>query len=232
MTFTATRYEDARLGERQVRANSQTGPVKPRSSPYFGLDPWDMELVADTTRALLNEFPAGPGHVVEAVLDSWKGITRSRIGRAQIGVDIFPTPQVIGSFLHELIPMELHARFGTQWRGDTNASEKDLVFIPDDRFSAEIKTSSNVRRIFGNRSFGQKDTGAGKKSKDGYYIAVNFRGWERDGTQTGEAPGVGLIRMGWLDHVDWLAQTASSGQAAALPPTVENAQLLTIYSDR
>ena len=59
------------------------------------------------------------------------------------------------------------------WRIEKEASDKDIVHIPDDYYSIEIKTSSNPKHIFGNRSYAQ-DTQKGKKSKSGYYLAVNF----------------------------------------------------------
>lgn len=188
----------------------------------------NASAVLARTLDLVSQHPLEPGVLVESVLQSWEGLTSSRIGRARIGVDVFPSPQVLGSFLHELIPLEVQSREGDSWRGDIDASEKDLMCLPDHRYSVEIKTSSHARQIFGNRSFGQADGGSGKKEKSGYYLAVNFSGWTRDGG-IGGAPGVNLVRFGWLDHVDWLAQGASTGQAATLPPTVESYQLLTLF---
>jgi len=184
--------------------------------------------VQAVTLRLVKEYPLGPTELVDAVLASWNGLAGSSIGRARIGVDVFPTPQIVGAFLHELIPLDLRAANGLDWRGDMTASEKDIVYTPESRFSAEIKTSSHAKQIFGNRSFGQQGNAVGKKEKSGYYLAVNFTAWSRDGSESA-TPGIKLIRFGWLDHVDWMAQDASTGQAATLPPLVENCQLLTLF---
>lgn len=228
--FVASDFSEATIGKRQTRATSRLGLSKPVTSPFFGLDPLDPSALAARTLELVSAYPASASDLIEASLASWDALVDSTIGRATIGRDIFPAPQVIGGFLHELIPLEMHARHGADWRPDTHVSEKDLVYVPNDQFSAEIKTSSHQRQIFGNRSFGQQNPATAKKLKSGYYLAINFTGWARDEAATVVEPGINLIRFGWLDHVDWLSQAASTGQAASLPASIENAQLLTIYS--
>ncbi len=230
MTFIASSFKEARIGERRISARSRRGIDKPATSPYAGVNMFDEDAVAARTMDLVAAYPATCSDLIQVVLSSWGSLTSSQIGRARIGVDLFPSPQVLGAFLHELVPLEMQELRGPDWRGDWTASEKDMVYLPDDRYSCEIKTSSHARQIFGNRSFGQQGLDAAKKEKSGYYLAVNFTGWSRDDA-TLEAPRVRLIRFGWLDHVDWLAQAASSGQAASLPPSIENAQLLTIFSE-
>jgi hypothetical protein len=56
-------------------------------------------------------------------------------------------------FLRELIPLELSTRYPDKWRVDKSGENKDIVYIPDDQYSIELKTSSNPTRIFGNRSY-------------------------------------------------------------------------------
>ena len=142
-------------------------------SPYVGKQVEEWEGV---TEKLLKEHPLDSATLVEVVLAAWQSIFDSRMGsqKFQIGKDIFPKPQIMGFFLHELIPLELAARFPKQWRGDKAAGEKDIVYLPDPKFSIEIKTSSNPNRIFGNRSYAQKTT-KGKKAKSGYYYRREFR---------------------------------------------------------
>lgn len=229
--FIALDWGQAKPGSRQVRGGSAKPVAKDPSSPYHGLNLQDSASVVAQTLSLLQAYPATSRQVVDAVLASWNALQSSQIGRARIGVHVFPTPQVLGAFLHELVPLEMAAISPGQWRPDVLASEKDLVYVPDDAYSTEIKTSKSPQRIFGNRSFGQVTTGVSKKLKSGYYIAVNFTPWERDG-QDSVVPRVHLIRVGWLDHSDWIGQAAESGQAAGLGPQTENTQLLTIYSDR
>lgn len=232
MTFVASTFAESRIGTRRSTARSIRPLGKPQSSPYWGLPPFDEDALAACTRDLLEQYPAPPEAIIDSTLEAWASIPHSRIGLGRIGVDIFPPPQVLGSFLHELIPLEMQRSLGHNWRGDQSVDEKDLVYVPDRRFSTEIKTSSSDQRVFGNRSYGQVDTGTGKKEKAGYYLAVNFTGWARDGSGRAGPPGVRRIRLGWLDHTDWLAQVASSGQAALLPAIVENSQLLTLYDNR
>jgi hypothetical protein len=216
-----------------MRANSRIAVPKPSTSPYSGVDLTDARALAVRTGELLARYPASASEVIDVVLSSWDALFNSQIGPARIGRDIFPSPQVLGSFMHELVPLKMRELLGADWRGDQVASEKDIVNVKDGRYSTEIKTSSSTRQIYANRSFGQPDSEASKKEKSGYYLAINFEGWQRqvDGTVvTSHKPSVTLLRMGWLDHTDWYAQLASTGQAASLPPKLENCQLLTIYS--
>ncbi len=110
--------------------------------------------------------------MVEVVLQSWNDIFDSKLGPKgfQIGKHIFPKPQIMGFLLHELIPLEFSARYPRLWRGEQTASDKDLVYIPDPQYSVEIKTSSDSKNIYGNRSYAQESDSAGKKSKSGYYL--------------------------------------------------------------
>jgi hypothetical protein len=191
-------------------------------SPYLNLPQHKWE---DKTRKLIAAHPLAEKELVEVVLESWKSIFKSTIGRhAKIGVHIFPKPQMIGLFLHELIAMEIEARYPDKWRRDDKDDEKDLVCVPNPRFSIEIKTSSHPSGIFANRSYAQAPTDR-KKSKSGYYLAVNFQPVKRDVPN----PEVRRIRFGWLDHSDWIGQSAPTGQQAHLNPNTRKAKLLPLY---
>ena len=191
-------------------------------SPYLNLPQHKWE---DKTRELIAAHSLTEKELVEVVLETWKGIFKSTIGRhAKIGVDIFPKPQMIGLFLHELIAMEIAGRYPDKWRRDDTDDEKDLVYLPNRRFSIEIKTSSSASGIFANRSYAQVPTDW-KKSKSGYYLAVNFQPIKRDVPN----PQVGKIRFGWLDHTDWIGQKAPTGQQAHLNPNARKAKLLPLY---
>ncbi len=130
-------------------------------------------------------------------------------------------------FLHELIPLEFSVRYPALWRGEQAKGDKDIVYIPDDSSSVEIKTSSHASQIFGNRSYAQAAT-APQKSKSGYYLAVNFEKFSSQGGQ----PRIHRLRFGWLDHSDWIGQKAATGQQARLSPTVEQAKLLTLFESK
>lgn len=161
------------------------------------------------------------------VLQSWNGIFESKLGLKgfQIGKHIFPKPQIMGFLLHELIPLEFSARYPKLWRGEQSSSDKDLVYIPDAQYSVEIKTSSDSKNIYGSRSYAQESDSAGKKSKSGYYMQVNFGKFSK----TTLKPEILLIKFGWIDHTDWIGQAASTGQQARLAPATANSKLLTIY---
>ena len=149
----------------------------PDRSPYDALPP-DQWLAK--THELLNAYPVSAEELVEVVLSEWTSIFESRIGKPglRIGHEVFPIPQIMGNFLHELIPYDLQQRYPDVWRRDHSGADKDLVNLKDDRFSTEIKTSSDRTGIFGNRSYAQPATGIATKSKSGYFLTVNFQKWK------------------------------------------------------
>lgn len=220
MVFRAENVDDTVMGER--RSRKLVSVRKPKHSPYFGAEPQEWAAV---TRSLLKSHPLKIDDVVDSVLSAWNGIFTSQIGHQQlkIGQELKPAPQIMGFLLHELVPFELTAKYPRKWKTGIRAGEKDLVFKGEPGYSIEIKTSSHPTSIFGNRSYGQQGVDGEKKSKDGFYIAINFDKWDVP------SPGVSLIRWGWLDHADWTAQNAASGQQANLPAVVENNQLLTLF---
>lgn len=190
--------------------------------PYDGLDP-DQWL--QKTEALIESHPLSADELVDVVLTSWKAIFESRLGgKFRIGHEINPKPQIMGFLLHELIPLELQSRFAGLWRPEKTKDDKDIVYVPDDTFSIELKTSSHKSQIFGNRSYAQAPSENGK-SKNGFYLAVNF---EKFGPNA--LPSIRLIRFGWLDHTDWIGQKAATGQQARLGPETDRYKLLKIYS--
>ncbi|HEY3324353.1 MAG TPA: ScaI family restriction endonuclease [Planctomycetota bacterium] len=194
-------------------------------SPYQGLP---LEKWKAKTQELIDAHPLKRKELVEAAFSTWESIFRSRIGPSgfRIGKDLFPKPQIMGFFLHELLPLELATRHPRLWRGDKASDEKDLVYIPDPaKFSVEIKTSSSLKCIFGNRSYAQVPT-EGKKLKSGYYLALNFEKF----SAFNRKPKLLLVRFGWLDHSDWVGQHAESGQQCRLPPPVEQSKLITLNS--
>jgi hypothetical protein len=179
------------------------------------------------TKQLIRAHPLKTAELVEVVLQSWNGIFESKLGPKgfQIGKHIFPKPQIMGFFLHELISLEFATRYPKLWRGEQSSSDKDLVYIPDAKYSIEIKTSSDPKNIYGNRSYAQDSDSAGKKVKSGYYLQVNFGKFSK----TMPKPEILLIKFGWIDHTDWIGQAASTGQQARLAPVTANNKLLTIH---
>jgi len=193
------------------------------SSPYHDKPQRDWRGI---TQDLLRHYPLSPEDMVNASLESWKGIFDTGIGTEgfKIGKDIFPSPQMMGFFLHELIPLNLHAKYPNLWKKDIEVSEKDIIYIPDIKYSMEIKTSSHPDKIFGNRSYAQPATST-KKDKSGYYLAINFEKFSKN-----RNPRIRLIRFGWLDYTDWIGQRAATGQQAHLKPESESNKLLALFS--
>lgn len=189
-------------------------------SPYNGLsvDEWMAK-----THELVENHPLETASIVDAVLKSWELIHGSKIGETIIiGENYFPTPQILGDFLHELIPIQLN-KHDKRWRKGIGNSEKDVIFDGDDLFSFEIKTSSQ-KGIYGNRSYAQKDT-ASSKSKSGYYLAINFPPLHK----TEKWAPITQIRFGWIDAEDWKGQSAQTGQQASLSKDVLSKKLVTLY---
>lgn len=184
---------------------------------------------AKKTETLVAGYPLAMEELVDVVRSCWDSVFASRIGTKQfrIGEHLFPKPQIMAFFLHELIPLELASRYPGVWRGEESAGDKDVVYIADVTYSMEIKTSSHANQIFGNRSYAQAG-GVAKKSKSGYYLAINFDKVEKG---TGAAK-LRRIRFGWLDHEDWQGQIAATGQQARLSPEVERGKLRLLFEDR
>jgi hypothetical protein len=190
-------------------------------SPYQGKA---VEEWAAITRDLIAIHPLHEEELVEVVLSSWEDILRTRIaGRLQIGVDSKLSPQMMGNFLHALIPVELGERYPGVWRKDAVKTEKDIVYIPDNALSIEVKTSSHASTIFANRSYAQPSL-PGVKVKDGYYLAVNFEKFD-----VGPRPRISKIAFGWLDHTDWVPQASPTGQQAYLTPAAKASKLVPLY---
>ncbi|MGV8980529.1 ScaI family restriction endonuclease [Clostridium sp.] len=180
----------------------------------------------EITHNLVDAHPLSEEDIVSAVLDSWDKILKTNIGgELQIGVDIFPSPQIMGNYLHEIIPVILSKKYPELWRKEFEKTDKDLVYIPNHDLSVEIKTSSNKNNVFGNRSYGQAEgDNTSGKSKSGYYMTVNFEDIKKI-----NPPKILKIRFGWIDHSDWKAQKSASGQQASLSIEARDNKLKLLY---
>lgn len=191
------------------------------TSPYLNVGEPQWQNI---TEKLIQKHPLTEESIVAMILSAWNNIFTCSFGSHKIGESIFPKPQVIGAFLHELIPAEMSQQFPGEWRGEVSNDDKDIVYIPNDFFSIELKTSSNRTQIFGNRSYAQKPT-SDKKGKDGFYIAVNFEKFSKANPK----PQIIMIRFGWLDHSDWIGQASETGQQARLSPETYKLKFKTLY---
>lgn len=192
-------------------------------SPYLGhpVHEWDA-----ITQQLIDEHPLSEEEIVDVVLEAWESIKKTKIGgKLQIGVDVLPSPQITGNYLHLLIAAILADQYPNIWRGEADKSDKDVVCIDDDFYSFEIKTSSQ-NSIYGNRSYGQRnsDNNSGK-AKFGYYLAINFEKF----TDTNRDPDIKRIKFGWIDHSDWHAQAAATGQNSTLDRDAWNHKMKLLY---
>ena len=191
-------------------------------SPYTDIpkDKW-----IDKTIELTNSHPL-KNEIVQIVTESWNTIFKSSIGGFRIGIDIFPTPQIMGVFLHTLIALFVHKKHPEYKLGDSK-SEKDIHNSSNTSLSIEIKTSSDKNKIFANRSYAQPQDGDEKKNKDGYYIAVNFEKFSD--VESGKQPQIRLIRFGYIEHSDWIAQASPKGQQAHLDKDTYNHKFITLF---
>jgi hypothetical protein len=199
------------------------------TSPYAGVDP---DYWVEITEGLIMKHPLKPEEIVSAARKAWEDIFTSSIGGFRIGVEMFPKPQIMAFLLQELVTLELVKLHPGEWRGDQTATDKDLVYLPDEHFSVEIKASSNARHIYGNRSYAQESTTATRKQKSGYYLAINFQPFlagQQSSLPASDQPKILKIRFGWLDHTDWRAQEKPTGQQASINRQSESAKLLELY---
>lgn len=171
----------------------------------------DSEELKSTALKRINDHPLSSEVIVRTVLKVWNDILTLSVGDKpyRIGKDLFPRPQLIGMLLHELISIELGKLLPGEWKGDEKKNEKDLVFLPDNDYSIEIKTSSSDNGVYGNRSYVKSEKGT--KLRDGYFLVVNF---ERiTPTSLGY---IKSIRFGYLNKEDWIAQKSETGQQSRL----------------
>jgi hypothetical protein len=192
-------------------------------SPYAGKKVSNWSAITDK---LIAKHPITPDEIVETVLKSWDDIFISKIGSFSIGKEIEPVPQIMSYLLHELVAHYLSLKHLGEYKVGTEKNEKDIHCITDSSLSIEIKGSSHPNQIFANRSYAQPQSGNGQKDKNGYYIAINF---EKFDDVKPNLPKILLIRFGYLEHTDWIAQIAATGQQARLSADVYNYKLKQIY---
>ncbi|WP_414574992.1 ScaI family restriction endonuclease [Anabaena sp. CCY 9402-a] len=192
-------------------------------SPYEGLteEEWLVK-----TKELISCHPLDVETIKQIAFKSWKTLWSTTIGEGKLSINLseLDVPAtVIGYFFEKLFAKELERQQPHLWRAGKNKEDKDIVCIPNNLYSVEIKSSGQLgEKVFGNRSYGQniENTELLKKEKSGYYITVNF--YRQD---------LHLLRFGWIDHSDWKAQKAATGQAASLSESVYTYKLIKIEGD-
>ena len=188
-------------------------------SPYFNKSESEWAEITDN---LVNENPITKD-LVDMCLKTWQSILNSKINSfLNLTIkDLILSPQAVSYLFHDILP-EYIVRNLIYWKKGTAANEKDIVNVMNARHSFEIKISSSKNSIFGNRSYGQVGNQS-KKSKDGYYLAINID------KLTIQNPRVRIIRFGWLDHSDWMSQNSATGQQARLSRQTMELKFKTLY---
>lgn len=193
------------------------------SSAYFNEPTTNWTSI---TKKLIDAHPLKES-IVKVVLESWDALFTSNIGGLTIGKELLPAPQIIGFLLESLIAHKLSINHPGEWKRGTTKAEKDVVCIFNDSLSIEIKCSSSLKQIFANRSYAQPVTVLGAKSKDSFYLAINFQ----DVTKplSFAKPKITQIRFGFLDHSDWIPQASPTGQSARLTPDADKSKLMVLF---
>ena len=89
----------------------------------------------------------------------------------------------------------------------------------------EIKASSHATQIFANRSYAQPSSNSEIKDKNGYYLMINFEKISKSNPR----PKIKMIRFGYIEHSDWIAQKAETGQQSRLSLDAYKNKLIEIY---
>jgi hypothetical protein len=195
------------------------------ASPYEGCTT-DEQMLARTME-LIESHPLSLETIRSVTVKCWTALWQTRIGEGETAIPLteVDVPSIVVAYFFErLYARELSLQYPGEWRGNRSKEEKDLVYIPDLRFSTEIKTSGQLgTKIFGNASSSKKAANEAlvqKTEKSGYYITVNFHG-----------QALTLIRFGWIDADDWEAQKAVTGQASTLRSYVYKNKLVEITGE-
>lgn len=193
-------------------------------SPYENLP---VEKWEGVTRELVKNFPLSSENILYFVDKAWNDLFNSRIGTRglKIGLDIILPAQAMGVLLERLIAVEMQNSI-PGWRGGNTKNEKDIVCTINDYFSFEIKTSSSVNGLYGNRSTGNLASNR-TKFRSGYYLVINYK----NPSETDRSMAIYNVRFGWIDDSDWVGQSAQSGQQASIGVGKARLKLITIMGN-
>ena len=122
-------------------------------SPYSGKP--EPKWLAITKR-LVDNHPLRVEDIRDAAAMPWKTLWGTTVGESENGVRLseldVPATVVGYFFARSRLANELGLRFPGQWRKAQSSAEKDLVYLPDQRYSIELKTSGQRgNKIYGNR---------------------------------------------------------------------------------
>jgi hypothetical protein len=104
------------------------------TSPYHGTP----EQWGTITRRLIDEHPLNEGDILEVAQAVWADLWKTTLGSGARQVqlaDLTVPATVVGYFFEVLFARELERRSAGAWRGGRTAEEKDLVYLPDPKYS-------------------------------------------------------------------------------------------------
>lgn len=186
-----------------------------------------IEQWREKTDELVEQYPLSLDEIRFAATRAWDLLWQTTIGKGEAAIrltELDVPATIVGYFFEKLLAKELESQHSGEWRGSQSKNEMDLVYLPNDRHSTEIKSSGQPgTKVYGNRSYGKAPRSADletKPEKSGYYITMNFYGMR-----------LTLLRLGWIDFEDWSPQAAESGQAASLNENVYKYKLVEIPGD-
>ncbi len=174
------------------------------------------------TEELVKKYPLSTDEILEISLLAWSKLWTTKVGNTIELSEVELPAIVVGYFFQKLFSLELATRYPGKWRGEQNKEDKDIVYIDDENFSTEMKSSGQMKyEIFGNRSYNKESQNSDNslKNKSSYYITINFSGKI-----------LTLIRLGWIDQDDWTPQSSENGQAATLSQDAYDYKLIEINS--
>ena len=106
------------------------------------------------------------------VVQSWTELLKAKIGNLCLisCLDM----QALGGIFEKILANIIQEQYPGEWRpGNKPHHEKDIVCSTDDRYSIEVKTSTNIGlKVFGNRSYANVSNIA-TKSRNGFTLTVN-----------------------------------------------------------
>lgn len=184
-------------------------------SPYKDKDKSEW---LEITNQLVEEYPLSKEEILDISIICWNKLWTTKVAGIIDLNDVELPATVVGYFFQKLFAHELQSRFNGEWSGEQEKAHKDLVYISNEKYSTEMKSSGQLGyKVFGNRSYCQKSD-IPSKAKAGYYITINFF----DKT-------LNLVSIGWIDKEDWKCQKAESGQAATLSKDTYTYKLIPLY---
>lgn len=113
------------------------------SSPYNGLNVEDWK---SKTEELIKAHPLKE-KIVPIVLKAWDDIFNSQMGSFKIGKDIFPSPQIMSFFLHELVAHYLSLEYPKEYKVGEAKKEKDVHNIINPQWELKLKHLHILRKF-------------------------------------------------------------------------------------